>query len=343
MSAPATTIAPASNDPIQAVRRFNRFYTRQIGVLQEHLLQSQLSLTEVRVLYELAHRDGATAVELRPELGLDRGYLSRMLRNFEKQGWIKTTPSPADRRRIFLSLTGKGRRVFDSLDRRSSEEVVAMLARLTPSQQKDLLGAMLRIESLLEDAPTLPKADLPTLPQRTRKDRASDIRGSVHSPEPAFILRQHRPGDMGWVVQRHGELYWQEYRYDDRFEALVAEIVVDFIQNFDPHREHCWIAEKGGERLGTIFLVKKSQAVAKLRLLLVEPSARGLGIGKRLVSECVGLARQAGYKKILLWTQSELHPARHLYEQAGFTRIDQRPHQNWGRKDLVAETWELGL
>jgi DNA-binding MarR family transcriptional regulator/GNAT superfamily N-acetyltransferase len=344
MASPARTIeAPNPNDPVQAVRRFNRFYTRQIGVLQEHLLKSQLSLTEVRVLYELAHRENLTAVELRQELGLDRGYLSRMLQNFEKQGWIKTTTSPVDRRRIFLSLTGKGCRVFDPLDRRSSEEVAVMLARLTPSQQKELLGAMLRIEGLLEDTPTPPNSDLPTLPQRTRKDGAPDFRGSFHGQESAFILRQHRPGDMGWVVQRHGELYWQEYRYDERFEALVAEIVAEFIQNFDPRRERCWIAEKDSARLGTIFLVKKSQTVAKLRLLLVEPSARGLGIGKRLVSECVRFARQAGYRKIFLWTQSELHAARHLYEQAGFKRIAQEPHQSWGRTDLVAETWELKL
>jgi len=165
----------------------------------------------------------------------------------------------------------------------------------------------------------------------------------INTDTDSYVVRQHRPGDMGWVVQRHGELYWKEYRYDERFEALVAEIVAEFIQNLDAVRERCWIAEKDGESVGAIFLVKKSKAVAKLRLLLVEPSARGLGIGKRLVSECVNFARQAGYKKVLLWTQSELHAARHLYEQAGFQRTEQKPHQSWGRKDLVAETWELVL
>jgi len=365
MAAPARTLlAPNPNDPVQAVRRFNRFYTGQIGVLQEHLLHSQFSLTEVRVLYELAHSERVTGVELCQELGLDRGYLSRMLQSFEKQRLIKTTPCPADRRRIFLSLTRKGQKVFTPLDRRSSEEVASMLKRLSPAQQEKLLGAMREIEGALNltPKPTLSQktrkngapcekhltAEFAEVPQRTQRDAAS--RQSAISPShptprsgPAYILRQHRPGDMGWVVQRHGELYWKEYGYDERFEALVAKIVAEFIQNFDPKHERCWIAEKDGERVGAIFLVKKSKTAAKLRLLLVEPSARGLGIGKRLVSECVNFGRQAGYKKILLWTQSELHAARHLYEQAGFKRTAQKPHQSWGRKDLVAETWELAL
>ena len=402
MAVPARILPdPNRDDPIQAIRRFNRFYTRQIGALQEHLLHSQFSLTEVRVLYELAHRASITAVELCQELGLDRGYLSRMLKNFEKQGWIKTTASPADRRRIFLSLTGKGHKVFAPLDRRSSEEVAAVLKRLSLSQQEKLLGAMLEIESILNppgtSAPSspselsqrksepqgpkpwvslsvsgttesraLPSAPLSRPPERSRsvltpaaeaaeecsprrkpwvgeeKNQAPAGR-KINTDTDSYVVRQHRPGDMGWVVQRHGELYWKEYRYDERFEALVAEIVAEFIQNLDAVRERCWIAEKDGESVGAIFLVKKSKAVAKLRLLLVEPSARGLGIGKRLVSECVNFARQAGYKKVLLWTQSELHAARHLYEQAGFQRTEQKPHQSWGRKDLVAETWELVL
>ncbi len=323
-----------SDGPVQAVRRFNRFYTRQIGVLQEHLLQSQFSLTEVRVLYELAHRGRVTAGELCQELGLDRGYLSRMLQNFENRRWINATPSPADRRRIFLSLTGKGKRVFAPLDRRSSHEVASMLNRLSSPQQQKLLLAMSDIESIL--GPQIRTGETPVAPLLPEQ-------ASPSAPCSAYTLRPHRPGDMGWVVQRHGELYWNEYKYDKRFEALVAEIVAEFIQNFDPRCERCWIAEKDGQRVGTIFLVKKSEMVAKLRLLLVEPSARGLGIGRRLVSECVNFARQAGYKKILLWTQSELHTARHLYEQAGFKRIEQKPHQSWGRKNLVAETWGLKL
>ncbi|HYM75893.1 MAG TPA: helix-turn-helix domain-containing GNAT family N-acetyltransferase [Candidatus Dormibacteraeota bacterium] len=315
MAAPVLP-APSPDDPIQTVRRFNRFYTRQIGVLQEHLLQSQFSLTEVRVLYELAQRETITAKDLCRDLGLDRGYLSRMLQSFETHGWIKTAASPDDRRRQFLSLTAKGHKVFDPLERRSSEEVAAMLARLSPDRQKKMLAAIHDIESVL--APSQPSA------------------------EP-YILRQHRPGDMGWVVQRHGELYWREYRYDERFEALVAEIVAEFIQNLDPKRERCWIAEKDGENVGAVFLVKKSAAVAKLRLLLVEPSARGLGIGRRLVQECVRFAKEVGYKKVMLWTQSELAAARGIYQGVGFRLVADEKHSSWSRDDLIAETWELKL
>ena len=316
----ATAASSIAEDPVQTVRRFNRFYTRQIGVLQEHLLRSRFSLTEVRVLYELAHCKNLTAVELRQELGLDRGYLSRMLQNFQTHGWVKMTPSRADRRRVLLSLTARGRKVFAPLDRRSSDEVGTMLAQLSPLEQIRLLGAMSEIQGIV----------------RHRGE-------ALHQAKRDFTLRMHRPGDMGWVVQRHGELYWQEYKYDERFEALVAQITAEFIQNFDATRERCWIAERDGQRLGTILLVKKTEEIAKLRLLVVEPQARGLGVGKRLVSECVSFAREAGYQKILLWTQSELHAARHLYELAGFKRIAEEPHQNWGRNDLVAETWELKL
>jgi DNA-binding MarR family transcriptional regulator/GNAT superfamily N-acetyltransferase len=330
---------------VQAVRRFNRFYTRQIGVLQEHLLRSQFSLTEVRVLYELAHRKNVTAIELREELGIDRGYLSRMLASFERNGWIRTTASATDRRRILLSLTAKGWKIFAPLDRRSSEEVGGMLARLSGQERESLLGAMREIEAILGAKGAGTEAFIAKGSKLSRRlqRKPSAARRSRHSVEPAYTLRAHRPGDMGWVVQRHGQLYWQEYRYDERFEAIVAEIVAKFLQNFDSARERCWIAERSGERLGAIFLIKKSQAVAKLRLLLVEPGARGLGIGKHLVSECVEFARQAGYKKIVLWTQSELHAARRLYQQAGFKCIAQKPHQSWGRTDLVSETWSLNL
>lgn len=304
-------------------------------------------MTEVRVLYELAHRENVTAIELREELGLDRGYLSRMLQSFEKQGWIRTAPSSADRRRILLSLTAKGSKIFAALEQRSSKEVGTMLARLSGAEQQRLLGAMGQMEDILVGVraagKNLPGAELRGAGQNAQRK----IQIRAPTPEnpapqsPPYTLRQHRPGDIGWVAGRHGELYWQEYGYDERFEALVAGIVAQFVQKLDPKHERCWIAEKDGERVGTVFLVKKSKTVAKLRLLLVEPRARGLGIGKRLVSECVGFARQAGYKKVVLWTQSELHTARHLYEQAGFTRIAQKPHQSWGRTDLVAETWEL--
>ena len=305
---------PASPDAVEAIRRFNRFYTRQIGVLGEHLLKSPFSLTEVRVLYELAHRPQVTAAELSEDLGLDRGYLSRILRDFGNKAWIVVTPSPRDRRKQFLALTPKGRKSFKPLERRSSNEVAAMLSKISPAHQKSLLAAMEEIENVLA-----PGAADPT----------------------AYSLRQHRPGDMGWVVQRHGELYWHEYRYDERFEALVAEIVAQFIHNLDGERERCWIAEKDGQKLGSVFLVKKSDAVAKLRLLLVEPSARGLGIGKRLVEECVRFAQQAGYQKIMLWTQSELAAARGIYQAAGFERVAEERHHSWSRKNLVAETWEL--
>jgi DNA-binding MarR family transcriptional regulator/N-acetylglutamate synthase-like GNAT family acetyltransferase len=317
MAAPAALPAASLHrDAVQAIRRFNRFYTRQIGVLQEHLLESQFSLTEVRVLYELAHREHSTAAELCDDLGLDRGYLSRMLQGFEKQKLIETTPSSDDRRRIFLSMTAKGRKTLAPLERRSSQEVGAILGKISPARQKNLLAAMREIEVVLTP--------------------------SRRSAAP-YILRRHRPGDMGWVVHRHGVLYSQEYGYDERFEALVAEIVAHFVAHFDGKRDACWMAKREGEIVGSIFLVGKSKSVAKLRLLLVEPSTRGLGIGKRLVSECVRFARQAGYKKIVLWTQSELLAARHLYQQAGFKLAGKKRHDSWSRKGLVAETWELKL
>jgi DNA-binding MarR family transcriptional regulator/GNAT superfamily N-acetyltransferase len=309
----ASSAIPAA---VSAVRGFNRFYTRQVGLLNEHLLESQFSLTEARVLYELAHREGLTAAGLSKHLALDPGYLSRILRSFEKRGLLTRTESKSDARQSLLTLTLKGRRTFAPLDARSQEQVGGLLQKLSCAGQKRLIEAMRTIEEQLGPKP------------------------SRQSP---YLLRPHRPGDMGWAVHRHGVLYSREYGYDERFEALVAEIVAHFIRHFDPKRDACWIAEKDTEIVGSIFLVKKSKAVAKLRLLLVEPSTRGLGVGKRLVEECVRFARQAGYKKIVLWTQSELHAARHLYEQAGFKLAGKRRHDSWGREGLVAETWELRL
>jgi DNA-binding MarR family transcriptional regulator/GNAT superfamily N-acetyltransferase len=297
------------------VRGFNRFYTRQIGVLREKPYQSSISLTEVRVLYELAHREKPTATELGDDLGLDAGYLSRMLTAFEKRGWLEKKPCDGDRRQSLLSLTGKGLNVLAPLDARSRQEIGELLSGLSAPEQNRLVDAMYTIEKLL---------------------------GAQSLKQPSYILRPHQPGDMGWVVHRHGVLYAQEYRYDERFEALVAEIVAKFIQHFDSKRERCWIAEKDGAIVGSVFLVKHSKAVAKLRLLLVEPAGRGLGIGKRLVEECVRFARQAGYRKITLWTQSSLHAARGIYEKAGFRLVAQKKHHSWGH-DLVAETWDLML
>jgi len=305
-----------STPQVDAVRRFNRFYTKQIGVLDEGLLKSRYSLTEVRVLYELANRRHTTATDLVLELGLDPGYLSRILQKFDKQRLLRKESSADDRRQSLLSLTAAGRRAFGALDTRSSEEVGRLLARLSPSQQASLIKAMNTIHGILQPA------------------------DPGKSP---YLLRPHQPGDMGWVVHRHGVLYSQEYGYDERFEALTAHIVAEFIENYDAKRERCWIAERDGEIVGSVFLVKKSATIAKLRLLLVEPAARGSGMGRRLVAECIRFARQAGYKKLMLWTQSELTAARKIYQQAGFKLVKQEQHQSWGRDNLVSETWELNL
>jgi DNA-binding MarR family transcriptional regulator/GNAT superfamily N-acetyltransferase len=305
----------AADHRVAAVRHFNRFYTKRIGVLHEGLLQSPFPLTEARVLYELAEREGVTATELGRELGLDAGYLSRILRRFGERGLIRRTPSQADGRQHHLWLTERGRAAFAPLDQASRAEVGAMLAELSEAQQERLLEAMGTLERLL---------------------------GSRPLPERPYVLRRHRPGDMGWVVHRHGLLYAEEYGWDERFEAMVAGIVAQFVQHHDPRRERCWIADRDGERLGSVFLVKESEQVAKLRLLLVEPEARGLGIGTRLVDECEAFAREAGYRRIRLWTNSVLHAARCIYERAGYRLVHEEPHHSFGH-DLVGETWELHL
>jgi DNA-binding MarR family transcriptional regulator/N-acetylglutamate synthase-like GNAT family acetyltransferase len=314
---PATSLLPART--IGQVRHFNRFYTKQIGLLQDRMLSSPFSLTEVRLLYEITHRQKPTASDLAEELGLDAGYLSRLLGKLEHQGLVHRKRSASDGRQSFLSLSPKGQSAFRPLETRSNQQVAEMLNRLTSTQQKQLLSAMHAIEHRLGNGPSQDPAKTP------------------------YLLRTHQPGDMGWVVHRHGALYWREYRYDERFEALVAKIVSDFIERFDPQRERCWIAEKDGEIVGTVFLVKKSKTVCKLRLLLVEPAARGLGIGRRLVAECVRFGRNAGYKKMVLWTQSELGAARHLYKEAGFRLAGRQRHTSWGRRNLISEVWELKL
>jgi len=307
--------ATAFDHHIASVRRFNRFYTRKIGVLDEGLLQSRFSLTEARVLYELAHRDRPTASELARELRLDPGYLSRILRGFRRQGLIVRDRAATDGRRSHLSLTGAGEEAFAPLDGRSHDEIAALLAPLAERTQRRLISAMRSIEQLLDPAPP---------------------------GEEPFVLRPPRSGDIGWVASRHGAIYAAEYGFDMRFEALVAGIAAGFVTDFDPPRERCWIAEKDSEPVGSVFLVKDTDSVAKLRLLLVEPAARGLGIGHRLVEECVGFARAAGYRRITLWTQSVLVAARRIYEAAGFRLVRTEPHRSFGH-DLVGEYWEKKL
>jgi DNA-binding MarR family transcriptional regulator/GNAT superfamily N-acetyltransferase len=297
---------------VGVVRRFNRFWTRQIGVLREGYLESRFSLTEVRVLFELAHREETTASELGEELGLDAGYLSRLLGGFEKGGLIHKRPSEADGRRSLLRLTEQGLETFAPLDARSRSDIGAMLGSLTVAEQERLVGAMRTIEGLLTEE------------------------------EGSYLLRPHESGDMGWVVHRHGVLYAGEYGWDERFEALVAEIVAKFIREYDPKLERCWMAERDGENVGCVFLVKQSEEIARLRLLLVEPQARGLGIGSRLVEECIRFARRAGYQKITLWTNDVLYAARRIYQGVGFRLVQEEPHHSFGH-DLVGQTWELEL
>jgi DNA-binding MarR family transcriptional regulator/GNAT superfamily N-acetyltransferase len=303
---------------VDAVRRFNRFFTRRTGVLREGLLHSPYSLAEACILFEVAQRDLAlTASDLSRELGLDPGYLSRMLARLEQQGLIDKLRSETDARRRLLSLTPEGKEAFSSLDARSREEVAEMLDDFSEGDQRRLLEAMRTIQEIIDGG-----------------------KGFKFS-EP-FLLRQHEPGDMGWIVHRHGVLYAEEYGWDERFEALVARIIADFVNDYDPARERCWIAEIGGEIVGCVFVVRASDTVAKLRLLLVEPEARGLGLGGRLVEECIRFARSRGYEKLTLWTNSVLGAARRIYEEHGFELVEEEEHRSFG-KDLVGQNWELAL
>jgi DNA-binding MarR family transcriptional regulator/N-acetylglutamate synthase-like GNAT family acetyltransferase len=300
---------------VEAFRRFNRLFTRRIGVLRDGLLHSGYSLTEARVLFELANRDELSASELVRELGLDPGYMSRTLGGLERQGLVEKVRSETDGRRRILSLTAEGEEAFEVLDSRSREEVSEMLGGLSEEEQRRLLEAMRTIEGIFEKG--------------------------LKFSEP-FVLRPHEPGDMGWVVHRHGVLYAGEYGWDERFEALVARIVAAFIDGYDPKKERCWIAEMGGDRVGCVFVVKASDTVAKLRLLLVEPEARGVGLGSRLVEECIRFARNHGYEKLTLWTNSVLDAARHIYEEHGFVLVEEEEHHSFGH-DLVGQNWELAL
>jgi DNA-binding MarR family transcriptional regulator/GNAT superfamily N-acetyltransferase len=300
---------------VETMRCFNRFYTKQIGVLHERLLRSPYSLAEARVIYELAHHEKMTATELCSELGLDAGYLSRILRHLKKGGLINKQLSQTDGRQNLLSLTERGQKAFATLNARSHNEIGTMLSNLSAADQKRLVEAMHTIEGLL---------------------------GARPEPKAPYLLRSPQPGDMGWVIHRHGALYAEEYDWDWEFEALVARIVAKFIRHHDPRRERCWIAEMAGEIVGSVFLIRQSKTVAKLRLLLVEPKARGMGLGTRLVRECIRFARHAGYRKIALWTNDVLHAARHIYEKTGFRLVRQKPHHSFAH-DLIGQTWELKL
>jgi DNA-binding MarR family transcriptional regulator/GNAT superfamily N-acetyltransferase len=301
---------------IAAVRRFNRYYTRHIGVLRKTFLDSPYSLGEARVLYEIASQDSPTASEIARRLDLDAGYLSRVLRNFERRGLIRRRTSPKDGRQSHLTLTPRGKKSFMPLDARSQRATAAMLEKLKPTGQTRLVAAMATIETLLEN--------------------------QEPTPQRSYILRAPRPGDFGWIVKRNAELYAQDYGWVAPFEGVCAQIVADFVNKFDESREHCWIAESDGENVGAVMLANDGNGVARVRLLLVEPKARGLGIGARLVDELIRFARAAGYRKITLWTHSVLTAARHIYQKAGFKLMRSEEHQSWGRP-VVSEHWDLEL
>lgn len=297
------------------LRAFNRFYTKRIGVLRDGLLGSPLSLTETRVLYELAARKGVVAAELARDLELDPGYLSRVLAAFKRKRWIAAVADKSDKRRRTIALTRAGLAAFEPLDRRSQDEAAALLSSLDASAQRKLRDAQRTIRQLL---------------------------GDESLPDAPIVLRAHRPGDIGLIAHRHGVLYAQEYGWDERFEALVARILAKFIDERRPQRERCWIAERDGEFLGCVFVVEKDRHTAQLRLLLVEPAARGHGLGRQLVAECIRFARQKGYAKMVLWTNSVLDAARHIYQSFGFQLVAQGNHFSFGKR-LVEQTWELEL
>jgi DNA-binding MarR family transcriptional regulator/GNAT superfamily N-acetyltransferase len=305
---------PQIADRIGAVRRFNRFYTRQIGLLRDGMVDTRFSLTEARVLYELGQAPETTATAIATALGLDHGYLSRILGGFAETGLITRKPSSEDGRQMLLGLSAKGRATFRKLDRGSHNLVGALLQTMEEPRQQRMIEAMQTIERCL----------------------------APDGAPPTIVLRPHQAGDMGWVISSHATCYRNEYGWGGMFEILAAEIATHFLREFDPAHERCWIAEMDGARVGSVFLVKNSDELAKLRLLLVEPQARGLGLGRRLVAECIRFAREARYRRITLWTQSILTDARRIYERAGFRLVSEEPHCSFGH-DLIGETWELDL
>jgi DNA-binding MarR family transcriptional regulator/N-acetylglutamate synthase-like GNAT family acetyltransferase len=298
-----------------ALREFNRFYTRRIDVLRHDYLGSPFALPEARLVFEIGRTPGISAGTLGRDLAIDLGYLSRVLQGLKRRGYVQAKRTPEDARRSALTLTEKGRKAYALLNSRSRDKAVSMLEPLSASQKARLVSAMGTVTNVLGDAAA-----------------AGEI-----------TLRDHRPGDMGWVVERHAVLYHEQDGWGAPFEALIAEIVKDFLDRFDAEREHCWIAERDGERLGCIFLVKENSKVCKLRLLLVEPSARGTGLGRRLVEECVAFARAKGYKKMVLWTHSHLAAARAVYRKTGFKKLEKtETHDTFG-PPAVSEFWELKL
>ena len=310
-----TAASPVPPAYVKAVRGFNRFYTQRIGVLAPSL-SSDLTLTGVRVLYELAHRKHPNASELARDLSLDPGYLSRILRRFEAKGWLARTASPADARQSLLELTAAGHAAFSPLQQKSRAEAAALLAPLRAPDRARVIDAMQAVQQLLETAA---------------------------APAPAAVLRDLRAGDMGWVVMQHGEVYSREDGFNWEFEGMVAGIAAGFISNFKPAREKGWIAEIDGERVGAVLVVQKAATVAQLRLLILTPGARGHGLGGRLVDECIAFARNRKYRKLVLWTQAHLAAARAIYQSRGFVLTASEPHEGYGRKDLVGESWELRL
>ena len=303
---------------VAAVRRFNRFYTRQIGALRKNFLDSPYSLGEARVLYEIGNGKSRTATDIGRALDLDAGYLSRVLRDFEKRALIRRETSECDARQSHLALSPRGRKAFVLLNRLSQRDIGAMLRKLAPEQQTQLIAAMNTIEQLLDE------------------DGAKPLGRSRH------IVREPRPGDFGWIVKRNAEIYAEEYGWTAPFEGVCSQIVADFVNKFDPKRERCWIAEMNGENVGSIMLANDGDDTARVRLLLLDPKARGLGLGAHLVDECIRFARRAGYKKITLWTHSVLTAARHIYQKAGFRLTRTERHRSWGRP-VVSEHWDLEL
>jgi DNA-binding MarR family transcriptional regulator/GNAT superfamily N-acetyltransferase len=316
MSAMLATAAAGERgeDRVAAVRAFNRFYTARIGVLRDGLLRTPHSLTEARVLYELGQREVTEVADLRREMDIDGGFLSRLLARLQRNGLVARERSTDDARRQRIRLTDEGSAAFAELDRRSADEIGTVLEALSEDDQQRLVAAMDTVQEVLTHAP----------------------------PAAGFVLRSPRPGDLGWIVQRHGALYAQQYGWDESFEALVAQIVAEYARDHDPRREAAWIAEVDGEPAGCVLCVRREDDVAQLRLLLVDPRARGRGLGGRLIEECLRFAQRAGYKRITLWTNDVLHEARRLYERAGFELVESAPHHSFGH-DLVEQTWARPL